>query len=103
MLDADGNIASGNLGDTSWVISADGKLTINGTGEVFYDLHGTARYGMPWREYDKFIVSAKINVTGMKNASYLFGCCSNLVSVDLSNFDTSNITDMSLCFQVATV
>ena len=35
------------------------------------------------------------NVTDM---SYMFYCCSGLTNLDLSNFDTSNVTDMSYMF-----
>ena len=30
--------------------------------------------------------------------SYMFGSCSNLTSLDVSNFDTSNVTSMSYMF-----
>ena len=33
------------------------------------------------------------------NISGMFGFCESLTSLDLSNFDTSNVTDMSLLFQ----
>ena len=83
--DVAGNIASGKDGDITWVIDANGKLTVEGTG----DLSGSA-----WRPYSSQITSAVINVTGMTDASFLFEGCSGLTSLDVSGFDTSNVTNM---------
>ena len=89
------DIASGTDGDITWVIDASGKLTVTGTG----DLSG-AHYesGFAWRPYSDQIISAEINVTGMTDASYLFSGCSNLTSLDVSGFDTSNVTYMGWMF-----
>ena len=35
----------------------------------------------------------KFNTSNDKNMSFMFYFCSNLVSLDLSNFNTSNVTD----------
>ena len=91
--DADGNIASGVDGNISWVIDADGKLTISGTGdfsEPFAD--------KPWTPYRESIISAEITVSGMTNASGLFWGCANLQSVDVSGVATSNVLYMGSMF-----
>ena len=37
--------------------------------------------------------------SSFKSCKYMFYYCSNLTSLDISNFDTSNVTDMSYMFQ----
>ncbi len=92
---ADGIIASETDGDITWEINADGKLTVNGTG----DLSGTHESeDFAWRLYSNQITSAELNVTGMTDASCLFKNCTNLVSVNLDNFDTSSVTKMQGMF-----
>ncbi len=112
---ANGNIASGKDGDITWVINADGELTISGSGDC----------SRPWLDYNRSITSAKIDVTGMTdmwglfadcwnlttvdfgnnfstesvtNMGKMFYSCRSLTSLDLSDFDTSNVTDMCLMF-----
>ena len=102
VLDADGNIASGvideDYGHITWVIDADGKLTVTGTGDL-HTPYSSSFDLVPWYEYREVIKSAKINVTGMTDASYMFFECTNMVSIDLSNFNTSKITNMGGIFQ----
>lgn len=90
---AAGDIASGNInekyGQMSWVIDADGKLTVRGTGDY---------KSAPWLEYATDIKSAEIIVSGMTNAGGMFNGCTNLTSVNLKNLDTSIITDMGGMF-----
>ena len=92
-------VASGeykeNGSNTAWVIDADGKLTVEGTGE-FADGGGYKR--APWYEQRELITSVEIKLTGTRNASYMFYGCSNLASVDVSGFDTSQITNMNGMF-----
>lgn len=94
---ASGDIASGTSNyideeNISWRISADGKLIVEGTG--MYLTGGVA----PWETYKQYIISAEINVTGAIRASDMFSGCTNLVNVDLSNFDTSQVTNMNAMF-----
>ncbi len=100
VLDADGNIASGvideDYGHITWVIDADGKLTVTGTGE-FSDNYGYNR--APWYEYTEAIKSAKINITDIVDTSWMFFECTNLASLDINKLDTSNVTDMSRMFK----
>lgn len=76
VLDADGNIASGvideDYGHITWVIDADGKLTVTGTGDFDAPESGGYPARVPWITYRKSIKSAKINVTNILNASYMF-------------------------------
>ncbi len=99
VLDADGNIASGvideDYGHITWVIDADGKLTVTGTGD-FAEYPGRTK--APWYGYHDRIASAKINIADMTSASCMFYECYNITAVDLSGFDTSSITDMSNMF-----
>ena len=92
----EGDIAGGVDGDITWRIDADGKLTVSGTGDV------TNTDAWPWASYRENIVSAEVNVTGMTDASGMFSYCSNLNSLDLSNFDTSNVTHMRDMFSGCT-
>lgn len=108
---SDGNIASGRYkneedgSDITWVISADGKLTVTGTGNFRPNENVTPDGELsdaeicPWLLYDYRIESAEIRVTGTTNASGMFFNCSEMKSVDLSAFDTSEIVDMSNMFR----
>jgi len=101
VLDADGNIASGEIdnydGHIIWTIDADGNLFVTGTGDFSWPT-GSGYSRAPWYEYRGMIKSAKINVAEMIDASYMFYECSNMTNVDLSSFDTSNITYMNSMF-----
>lgn len=77
-LDADGNIASGSVdinGHIDWVIDANGRLTVEGTGEIS---DGTEVGSVSWKSYRDDILSAEISITGITNASYLLYNCVNL-------------------------
>ena len=89
---ADGDIASGTDGNITWVIDANGKLTVSGSGDRVGSVFA-------WEPYCDQITSAEINVTGMTNASRLFYGCENMTNVDLSGFDTSNVTNMDEMFE----
>ena len=94
---AQGNIASGTSNNVTWVIDANGKLTVSGTGD-FYDSYSSP----PWYDFATSIKSAEINVTGMTHAKDFFRDCRNLKKVDLSGFDTSNVTSMDGMFASCT-
>lgn len=98
--DIAGGVIDKDYGHIEWVIDAEGKLTVSGTGD-FSDKKVSNR--APWYNYCHDIASATINVTGMTNASYMFYDCSYLVSIDVADFDTSNITDMHSMFGGCTV
>ena len=93
-----GDIASGTYKNIAWVIDANGKLTVNGSGEFSASIRPDRA---PWFEWGvrQQIKSAKINVADMRDASYMFYCCEGLTSLDLSGFDTSQVTDMGHMFE----
>ena len=101
VLDADGNIASGvideDYGHITWVIDADGQLTVAGTGDFAESEYSYAARA-PWFTYREAIKSAKINVVNTLDASYMFHECENMTNIDLNNFDTSKVVDMSGMF-----
>ncbi|MCM1417134.1 MAG: BspA family leucine-rich repeat surface protein, partial [bacterium] len=101
LLAASDNIDSGTYGNITWVVDADGKLTVEGTGE-FAASGGNTAYGRaPWtKTFNTYraIKSAEIKVTGMKNASYMFYNCSNLTSVSFAGSDLSMLEDISEMF-----
>lgn len=88
---------SGTTNNISWKIDQGGELTIEGTGdyECTYALDSYVNLP-PWCEY--FFSHATVKVTGMTTARDMFSECYSLRTVDLEDFDTSNITDMSNMF-----
>ena len=98
---SDDDIASGKYEGITWVIDAQGKLTVTGTGEFIIGYKPEDGYEAGdslWYDYSDSIVSAEINVTGAKNASNMFYGCSNLTNVDMSGFDTGNVISMGCMF-----
>lgn len=89
-------IAGGKYKNITWEIDLNGKLSVEGTGE-FSDSTETDR--APWSEYRRSVISAEINVSDMKDASYMFYDCSDLMSVNMKGFNTSSVTDMKYMFR----
>ena len=79
-------------------------LTIEGTGELErIDIYGNLPWTdssntnkVPWIKYVEHIV---FKSTGMKDASRLFWHMANVKTIDLSGFDTSQVTTMEGMFQ----
>lgn len=94
LMSAEGDIASGTSNDIAWVINKNGKLIAEGNGDFTSVMASRA----PWYSNNRYIISAEINIKGMTDASYMFAYCLNLQSVDLRNFDTSNVTNMYQMF-----
>ncbi len=94
--DADNNVRfSGTESGIAWKITSDGVLTISGeklAGEPNPD-------GSAWRahkgEFTKVVVTAK-NVESTAN---WFEDCSGITEIDLTAFDTVQVTDMSYMFE----
>ncbi len=92
-------IASGTYENITWVIDADGKLTVEGTGN-----YGESRREnnitpkAPWLKYADSIVSAEIAVSGITDVYRMFYLCKNLQSVDLSKSDMSSVVYMDFMF-----
>ena len=93
---SESDIAGGSYENVTWVIDANGKLTVEGTGE-FAQSNETWRM-TPWYEYCTQIKSAEINLKDITDVSYMFSGCSSLTSLDVSSFDTSNVMNMSSIF-----
>ena len=97
---AEGNIPSGvideSYGQITWGIDWKGHLTVEGTGDLTPPDRGFE--DVPWYKCRERILSAKISVRGMKNASFLFAGCKKLKHVDLNDFQTENVTNMSYMF-----
>lgn len=92
-------IASGRYEDIDWKIDAEGKLTVEGTGEFSASSEDEdSDREIPWAGYREAIISAEVKVTGMTDASYMFSGCTNLESVNLRSFDTGSVTDMREMF-----
>lgn len=99
---ADGMIASGvvdkSYGHVEWSIDADGKLFVNGIGDISDPDYNIYSGRMPWREYRDKIKIAEIVLTGCTNISYMFENCTNLTKVDLSKLDTKEVVNMTSMF-----
>lgn len=91
----------GTYENITWSINIDGHLLVEGTGDFASPLppEETEDYRAPWSKYCEGIKSAKINVQGMTDASYMFWGCENLSDVDLSGFDTADVTNMCHMFE----
>ena len=78
-----------------WELTESGQLTVTGDLNVneFRDFNGS-----PWSDYKATITEAYLDFTGARSLSGFFGDYENLTRVDLSNFDTRNVTDMSGMF-----
>jgi surface protein len=99
-------IASGTDCGLEWSISSDGLLIISGE----YSQEHTHNDDNPWAwcyDYASSITSAKVTATEVGSTAYWFYECENLISVDVDEFDTSAVTDMSHmfcdCFQLTTL
>ena len=90
------SIASDTSGTCAWEIDDDGVLTI-GAGTLGTWNHST---GVPWYEYTSKItkVDASADIV-VSTGYYMFAYCSSLTSLDLSGFDTSNVTNMIFMFR----
>lgn len=87
-------VHSGEVGGLTWSIDSDGKLSVSGKGDYFSEETWTPG----WCEYNDEIISAVVDIVGITRTANMFSGCSNMVSVDLSSLDTSNVEDMSFMF-----
>lgn len=94
---SDTDIASGTYENITWVVDKNGHLTVEGTGE-FAPIEDSLNFKRaPWSGVASEITSAEVNVTGMTDASAMFSG-TKLTKLDLSNFDTSSVTNMRSMF-----
>ena len=99
-------IASGNWRGMDWVIDGDGLLTVSGE----YAYEGNEKENPPWlayanpsNGYTSSIRRARITPYGVKSTYRWFYGCLYLTEIDLRNFDTSSVTDMSYMFDGCSV
>ncbi len=94
--------ASGGTYDgISWHLSDDGVLTLGNGGTQTMALNNNRdSSSWPWTSLKTSIKSVKCNGQVIAKGSLvgMFSGCSNLVSVDTGNFDTSAVTKMSALF-----
>ncbi|MGN0437061.1 MAG: BspA family leucine-rich repeat surface protein [Lachnospiraceae bacterium] len=87
-------IASGKYDTWSWSLDADGVLLIEGT-----DINKGDLSVWPWSStYTSKIKEAKVTGSGSGSIGSMFSGCTVMTSLDLSEFDTTNVTDMSYLF-----
>lgn len=87
-------VHNGNNGGLTWSIDSDGKLSISGKGDYFSE----ETWAPGWCEYNDEIISAVVDGVALTSTANMFSGCSNMISVDLSELNTSYVTDMSFMF-----
>lgn len=89
--DSEELIAQGNFCGIDWKIDTEGKLTV--TGEY------TEGWSHPtWFDYKAQVKSVSVSAKNVQTTHIWFQDFENLETVDFSEFDTSQVTDMSLMF-----
>lgn len=86
----------GTSGDITWKVDSNGVLSLTGNGDYIFD--DNIYTHLPWHDYSENITSAIVDITGITNTSYMFYDCNNLISLDVSDFDTSKVTSMYCMF-----
>ena len=93
---------SGTSGTVTWEIYTDGTMVIrptSGDEGTMESLNGNSD-GAPW--YSRRSSIKRVETQGTihlgSSAAYMFCATSNCTEMDLSGFDTSNVTDMSYMF-----
>lgn len=104
-------IHSGEIAGLTWGVTDAGELIV--TGEVndeaalqelrILDDYGrVTKWNLPWKEYGEDTTTVYMAFSGATDLSYLFGDVKssypNLISVDMHDMDTSNVTDMKSMF-----
>ena len=98
-------VAKGSVRNITWELDSNGHLEVYGTGD-YYDYlsknymstdFSTMNY-IPWKDYRDQIITARIDVSGMVDASDLLSYCTNLKEVDFTSFDTSSTRKMNHMF-----
>ncbi len=82
----DGSLDSGTCGwNLTWTFSADGTLTISGTG----DMTDFGEYGMPWYDYVEDIRRVEIEDGVTSIGDYAFDGCYNMTELEIPDSVTS--------------
>ena len=88
----------GTSGNITWYVDDDCCLHIEGTGDYEIEYEDFVGYRAPW--YHCYCTSAKISLSGSTSLRRLLVGYHALKSVDLSELDTSSVTDMSGMFNL---
>lgn len=83
----------GSESGVNWQITSDGVLTISGEQEA-----GTEPIATAWYEYRSEVTKVVANAKGMTSTSHWFSGLTFVTEYDFSNLDTSKVTDMSNMF-----
>lgn len=100
ILSLKNHIAAGTCGTCAWVISMDGMLTIKPLNGPEGTLASLDSENVPWHPFCKKITTVQFErkVFGGNSCAHMFRDCDELITLDLSNFDTSRVTDMHYMF-----
>lgn len=90
--------ASGTSGKIHWKIDTEGTLTLKGKGEAYKNYNYNGEFCYEWIRFNEEIKKVVVNISGIKDATALFYKLSSAKSIDLKNFDTSKVTNMSDMF-----
>lgn len=88
---------SGTCHDITWKLYKDGHLVITGTGD-YVDRFTREPGWLKSQATADTIVTAEVNISGITSTEGMFTKCRSLVSVDLTNLDTSQVTNMASMF-----
>lgn len=96
------NIGSPNAEDVTATLYSDGLLEFDGTGDMekYYINNGDYKYA-PWMDNKDNIKSISFkqgNTIKPTSTSLLFAALSEVTFIDISNLDSSNVTDMRYMF-----
>lgn len=94
--DKDGGVYAG----VPWRITSDDALIIGKEGNTYTFDRSEEQDGYPWETYADYLKTVKFEGTvyGKGNIGSMFLMCNSLTSMDLSGFDTSNVTGMEGMF-----
>ena len=98
--DPQDDIASGFYGSVPWRITSEGELQIGEAGKEYTFEYGGNTGGWPWYPYASSIISGIVlgDVHGTGSMSGMFFGLENMTTLDLSGFDTSDVTCMGEMF-----
>lgn len=90
----------GTYDNVDWNLSDSGELTIGATGQTQTFANHRDAMSWPWLANASSIKSVTFlgTVTGNGSHGFMFYGCSNLASVDVSGFNTDNVTSMENMF-----
>ena len=97
------NIGNPVAADVTATLYSDGLLEFDGTGDIekyYFNHTGDYKY-TPWMDDKDNIKSISFkqgNTIQPTSTSYLFGSLSEITFIDISNLDSSNITDIARMF-----